>query len=127
LGNFQRFRRLIEASGESWRNYLAKGMNVMKTMRRWQSLGGLGLTALMLGTVVGCQTNVAGMTLPSPHYLQHPPQYIQESPPFPLSRELASMQTAGAPVAASSLPAPLPAPVMPAPVAVPAAPPVNPK
>ncbi len=37
----------------------------MKTMRRWQSLGGLGLSALLLSSVAGCQTWVAGMTLPS--------------------------------------------------------------
>jgi hypothetical protein len=28
------------------------------------------------------------MTLPSPHYLDHPPQFIPESPPFPLTKEL---------------------------------------
>lgn len=94
----------------------------MKTMRRWQSLGGLGLSALLLGSVVGCQTEVAGMTLPSGHYLQHPPQYIQESPPFPLSRELASMQMQGAPGTTPAVAAPLPAPA-PAAVAPQTAPP----
>lgn len=29
------------------------------------------------------------VTLPSPHYLDHPPQYFPPSPPFPLPRELA--------------------------------------
>jgi hypothetical protein len=99
-------------------------MNVMKTMRRWHGLGGLGLTALMLSSVVGCQTNVAGMTLPSGHYLQHPPQYIQDSPPFPLSRELASMQMQGAPAASLAVPAPAPASLVPPPL--PVLPPVQP-
>jgi hypothetical protein len=35
---------------------------------------------------------MAGMTLPSPHYLEHPPQYVPPSPPFPLSRELAQQE-----------------------------------
>jgi hypothetical protein len=33
--------------------------------------------------------NVSGMTLPQPRYLEHPPQYIPESP-IPLPREVAS-------------------------------------
>lgn len=36
----------------------------------------------------GCQTHVAGMTLPAGHYLEHPPQYTPPSPAFPLNREL---------------------------------------
>ena len=36
----------------------------------------------------GCQTHVAGMTLPSGHYLEHPPQYSPPSASFPLNREL---------------------------------------
>jgi hypothetical protein len=98
----------------------------MKTMRRWQSLGGLGLSALLLSSVAGCQTWVAGMTLPSGHYLQHPPQYFPESPPFPLSRELASMQMQGAPGVTPIVPVPAVVVPAPAPVLVPAAPPVNP-
>jgi len=45
-----------------------------------------GLAALLANS--GCQTHVAGMTLPSAHYLEHPPQYVPPSPVFPLSREL---------------------------------------
>jgi hypothetical protein len=48
--------------------------------------------ALVVVTISGCQTNVAGMTLPSPHYLDHPPQFIPESPPFPLTKELARQE-----------------------------------
>jgi hypothetical protein len=43
----------------------------------------------------GCpfaQTCEAGMTLPSPRYLEHPPQYFAPSPPFPLPRELAAQE-----------------------------------
>lgn len=67
----------------------------MKTMRRRAGLRstGLGLALLALG---GCQTWMAGMTLPSGKYLMHPPQYIPPSPPFPLSRELASQEAAAA-------------------------------
>ncbi len=88
----------------------------MKTMRRWRSLGGLGLSALLLSSSVGCQTWTSGMTLPSGHYLQHPPQYIPDSPPFPLSRELAGMQMQSAPATTPPIPAPAVVPVAPVPV-----------
>ncbi|HEY7153691.1 MAG TPA: hypothetical protein VH575_07010 [Gemmataceae bacterium] len=67
----------------------------MKTMCRRSGLrsAGLGLAFLALS---GCQTWVAGMTLPSGRYLEHPPQYIPPSPPFPLSRELTSQEAAAA-------------------------------
>src|SRR5262249_47169477 len=94
----------------------AGGGGSMKTIRRWPclALSGLGL-ALTLTT--GCQTWVpgVGMTLPSGRYLQHPPQYIPPSPPFPLSRELAyqervSAQAGGLTAAPTAGP---PAPVVP--------------
>ncbi len=51
--------------------------------------------ACSLGSAValvsGCQTHFGGMTLPSPHYLKHPPQYFIPDPDFPLQRELDSM------------------------------------
>lgn len=97
----------------------------MKTLRRWQWLCVLGL-GLSMAALTGCQTNVAGMTLPTGRYLEHPPQYIPESPAYPFTRELASMEAAavgvapapGAPVLppAGPMPAPpqqLPAPGMP--------------
>lgn len=73
---------------------------------------GLGLMFLGLS---GCQTwstNLGAMTLWSPRYLLHPPQYIPQSPPFPLPRELASQEAvAAAPVAgAAPAGAPLPPP-----------------
>ena len=62
--------------------------------RSWWKLS-LGL-ALAAGA--GCQTWVpeAALTMPSPHYLEHPPQYIPPSPEFPLPRELASLEAAAA-------------------------------
>jgi hypothetical protein len=75
--------------------------------RNWP---GLGLALLLLS---GCQTWFAGMTLPSPRYLQHPPQYIPPSPPFPLTRELAQQEAiagAAAPGAGGGLPLPRPVP-----------------
>lgn len=88
----------------------------MKTMRlgRKRYLAALG--GALLG-LTGCQTWVptVGMTLPSGHYLEHPPQYIPESPPFPLPRELAT-QELQASQAAPGYPALIPPPVgMPAP------------
>jgi hypothetical protein len=55
-------------------------------------LGGL------LAIASGCQTWIpeAGVTMPSGHYLQHPPQYIPPSPDFPLERELAAQEEAAA-------------------------------
>ncbi|MEY4393662.1 MAG: hypothetical protein RL595_911 [Planctomycetota bacterium] len=85
----------------------------MKKRIQWMGLS-FALSTLFLSAISGCQTHVAGMTLPSGHYLEHPPQYVPPSPVFPLSKELASMEgstnqssTAGP---AQSLPAPLPGP-----------------
>jgi hypothetical protein len=97
----------------------------MKTTRRWQGLFATGL-ALGLSSLTGCQTWIAGMTLPSPHYLEHPPQYFVPSPAFPLTRELASMEATAAATAPGAAPVQLPAPVvtppMPGPAPAPAAP-----
>jgi hypothetical protein len=96
----------------------------MKMMRRQPGLrsAGLGLALLALG---GCQTWVAGMTLPSGRYLEHPPQYIPPSPPFPLSRELASQEAAAAAALAGGAAVPLP-PALPPPGPAAPAPPVAP-
>ncbi len=43
----------------------------------------------------GCQTWMAGMTLPTAHYLErHNPQYFPEDPQFPLPKELAAQEEA---------------------------------
>ena len=85
---------------------------------RWQglTLAGWGLA---LATMSGCQTWVptTGQTLPSPRYLQHPPQYLAPSPAFPLSRELASQERAAAALPDAGGPG-----AVPLPAAVPGAP-----
>jgi len=69
----------------------------MKKNRRWLTACLAG-AALLLVTVSGCQTQVAGMTLPSGEYLKHPPQFFAHSPDFPLLRELSRQEeTAVAP------------------------------
>jgi hypothetical protein len=68
-------------------------MEKIQMTRRWGWIGLAGL-GLVLGTGIGCQTWTSGMTLPSGHYLEHPPQYIPEGPAFPLTRELAHMEEA---------------------------------
>lgn len=65
-------------------------MTKMRTM-----LAGIGLAGSLVG-LTGCQTQIAGMTLPSGHYLEHRPQYFPQEPSFPLPRELATMQAQNA-------------------------------
>ena len=89
------------------------------TARRLMSktLAASGLAGLALGGI-GCQTYPAGfggLTLPSPHYLRHYPQYFPPDPQFPLQRELDSMQDPGLaarqlPGGLSSVPGALPSP-----------------
>jgi hypothetical protein len=55
--------------------------------RRVRLFGAIGLIAA-LSNLTGCQTWIGGMTLPSPHYLEHYPQYFPPDPDFPLEREL---------------------------------------
>ena len=50
-------------------------------------LRGLLGSAMSLAVLGGCQTYTGGMTLPSPHYLKHYPQYFAPDPTFPLQRE----------------------------------------
>jgi hypothetical protein len=83
-------------------------------------IAGLGLA---LAGLSGCQTNIAGLTLPSGYYLKHRPQYFPREPAFPLPRELATMQAqhAAAVAAATAPPAgALPEPVVPPPAGAPA-------
>jgi hypothetical protein len=95
--------------------------NMKNTGRR--SLAALAGLGLALAGSAGCQTNVAGMTLPSPRYLNHPPQYFAPSPPFPLARELATQEAYAAAAApgAAPLPPPVVQPVVPPPPVVPGA------
>jgi hypothetical protein len=83
----------------------------MTILRKWRCLGTAGLGALLLA-VTGCQTWIGGMTLPSGNYLDgHSPQYIPDSPPFPLTNELADQEATYA--ARPGLPAPLGVPAGP--------------
>ncbi len=61
----------------------------MKTTRGWMKRGLAGMS-LALVALSGCQTWVPepGITLPTGRYLQHPPQYIYPSPPFPQPNEM---------------------------------------
>lgn len=65
----------------------------MKTTRRNRLVVVLGLGLAMLS---GCQTWVAeaGITVPSPWYLRHAPQYFPPSDPYPLPKELRSLEEA---------------------------------
>ena len=65
----------------------------MKTTRRNRLLVVAGLGLAMLS---GCQTWVpeAGITVPSANYLRHTPQYIPPSEPYPLPKELRSLEEA---------------------------------
>jgi hypothetical protein len=57
-------------------------------------LAGIGIA---LAGLAGCQTQYGGMTVPTGHYLEHPPSYFPtESPQFPYARELATMQAQAA-------------------------------
>src|SRR5258706_9362085 len=59
--------------------------------RRWLA-SVAALLCLALTSSTGCQTWYGGMTLPSPRYLDHFPQYFAPDPTFPLPRELASQE-----------------------------------
>jgi hypothetical protein len=71
-----------------------------------QALRKLGVEANDLESfplpLLGMETRVSGMTLPSGRYLEHPPQYIPPEPTFPLPKEPASSTTV--PVACSEAP-----------------------
>jgi hypothetical protein len=92
----------------------------MRITRRWRGCGALGLALVALG---GCQTYYGGMTLPSPHYLKHSPQYFPQDPTFPLQRERDSMLDPDGALrrgVAGPLPPPPGAPVLPPPPPAPA-------
>ena len=52
---------------------------------------GLAFAVASIAISSGCQTYHAGLTLPTPHYLKHYPNYLSPDPPFPLQRERDSM------------------------------------
>jgi hypothetical protein len=86
----------------------------MRSKRAWVAC----IAAAMGLSATGCQTYFGGMTLPSPRYLEHQPQYFPADPTFPLPRELATQtDPAGAaggligPAGAALVPPPGPVPV----------------
>ena len=56
----------------------------------WRTIAALVCPAVMLLT--GCQTEMAGQTLPSPFYLTDDVQYYAPGPEFKLAREAAAIQ-----------------------------------
>lgn len=61
-------------------------------MKRRRLAGLMAALGVGLFGSTGCQTNVAGMTLPSGRYLEHYPQYFAADSVHPLPRELASQE-----------------------------------
>jgi hypothetical protein len=90
----------------------------MTITRRWQLACAAGF-GLGLAATTGCQTHIIsnGMTLPSSHYLEHPPQYFPPDPDYPLQREVNSQlnQAAAAQAANPAIAGPVAAPALPAP------------
>jgi hypothetical protein len=74
-------------------------------MKTWLLLAGLFVA---LGA--GCNTYFTrtGQTLPSPRYLDHPPQFIPPSPPFPLANENRSLLKASGEQSPVLAPSPFP-------------------
>ena len=97
----------------------------MTITRRCQLLFAAGL-GLGLTGMTGCQTHIisTGMTLPPPHYLEHPPQYFPPDPDYPLQREVNTQLNQAAAAAAANPPIAGPVPAVPA---VPAGPGARPE
>ncbi|MFO1023359.1 MAG: hypothetical protein U0903_22105 [Planctomycetales bacterium] len=62
-----------------------------KKQPAWTCLALLS-TALWLPTVVGCQTQIAGQTLPSAHYLRDDIEYFTKGPEFKLYRQAEALE-----------------------------------
>ena len=50
------------------------------------------LAVVGLSALTGCQSQIGGQTLPSPHYMQDDVQYFAPSSEMPLQREAAAIQ-----------------------------------
>lgn len=57
--------------------------------------GGVTAMLLVVATSVGCQSDYAGQTLPSPYWQKDDIQYFPPGPEFKLSREAAAMKAYG--------------------------------
>lgn len=62
-----------------------------KKLITWPSLA-LMFSVLALPTLVGCQTNIAGQTLPSAYYLRDDIQYFEKGPEFKLYRQAQALE-----------------------------------
>lgn len=60
-------------------------------LHNWPRLA-LLLSVLALPTLVGCQTNIAGQTLPSAYYLRDDIQYFEKGPEFKLYRQAQALE-----------------------------------
>jgi len=76
---------------------------------RWSKCLVVAALGMSLAGLTGCQTWVAGMTLPSGYYLEHRPQYFRPDPDFPLEKELATMQAQDSLIAGGGRAAEVPA------------------
>lgn len=65
-------------------------MTGIKLMNSPRMLLLLGLMAVP--TLVGCQTNIAGQTLPSAYYLRDDIQYFERGPEFKLYRQAQALE-----------------------------------
>jgi hypothetical protein len=63
-----------------------------KTQRHHWSAFLLGLVAIAVLGLTGCQVDVGGQTLPSPYYLTDDVQYFPAGPEFKLAKEAAAMK-----------------------------------
>ncbi|MGF1578393.1 MAG: hypothetical protein ACFCD0_03425 [Gemmataceae bacterium] len=63
---------------------------------QWKSTLGILAVACAVSLATGCQTYEprTGLTLPTPRYLDHFPQAIPQTPPFPLANEVESLKAA---------------------------------
>ena len=78
----------------------------------------LAFVVACVSMLSGCQTYMAGLTLPTPHYLKHYPNYFAPDPDFPLQRERDSMVDPTGEIRRGAVPGALPGGLPQAPGAV---------
>jgi hypothetical protein len=81
---------------DSWLSLLGMVSDLCCSHMQSPTLPSMCLSALGLATDLCSQTWSDGMMLPSGRYLEHPPQYLSPSPPFPMPRELAAQEASAA-------------------------------
>ncbi len=63
-----------------------------KMHRLFSTLAATAVACAGLLGSIGCQSQIGGQTLPSPHYMQDDVQYFAPSSEMPLQREAAAIQ-----------------------------------